>query len=170
MLLSGEHLLLGALPTNEQRITDILNDHRTDYIRGRSVRVFRRRDNRCVATLPEIALPKAKLDMVLILDEEHEAKRKRMNCFVDKQADPVFLTVRGAEIRGQLHLSGPRDPVWFLTQQGTRFFPITQASVSQVLCGGEPLQASVAIVNKEAVLLFCLDPGDEARPHAAAPE
>lgn len=156
VLVTAEHLLVGTVATKEQRISDILNDHRTDYVHIRNVRVFRRAGNQCVGQLQHCIVPKSKLSLVLILDQKHEARTKRLNNFVEKQADSVFLTVDGYEVRGWLHLNGTTDPVWYLTQQTRLFFPITKAEVSRVLCDADSLQASVAIVHKDAVTLFCL--------------
>lgn len=156
VLVTDEHLLVGTVPIKEQRISDILNDAQTDYVHAHNVRVFRRSDNQCVCLLRECVIPKLELGMVLILDREHEARQKRFNNFVGKQADAVYLIVAGYEVRGRLHLKGSTDPVSYLAQQTQHFFPVTDATVSRVVCDAEVLETSVAIINKRAVSLFCL--------------
>ena len=155
-VVAGEHLLVGRVPTRDRRLLDVLNDGQTDFVHIYDVRLFRKTDNACTAVLRECVVPKGKVDLVLILDQEHEARDKRMNYFIGKGKTPVLLAVSGYEVRGMLHLNRPENSLWALTHQLVHFFAVTEATVSQVVCDAEMLDVSVVIANKDSLALFSL--------------
>jgi hypothetical protein len=156
ILITYEHRFIGRVPTGGQRLLDILNDRSTDYVHVHDVEVFRNTDpETCIATFPEAVVRKADLSLVLITGEKHEAPEKRLYGFVPKKLYHVFLTVPGYEVQGRLHLalSSP-EPVTVLARETGDFFPVTQATVSQVGGAGGSLQVPVIIINKASIALF----------------
>ena len=158
LLVTAEHVIAGNVDTRNLRLSDMLNEPDTSYIRIRDVGVFSGGENKRIATLRECVIPKVKLELALILDADHEAPHKRRYQYVEKKAIPVFLKVHGCLVRGSLPLqltgASDPDPVWVLTQKTPHFFPVVQATVSWSASDPQPLQVPVAIVNTDAVALF----------------
>jgi hypothetical protein len=156
VLITHQHRIAGAVQTKGKRLLDVLNDKTTDYLDIRDVQVFRGTDTEtCVAAFPEALALKADISLMVVLAEKHEAPRKRLYGFVRKRPYPVFITVPGYEIQGRMHLTGPPEPLAVLARETDVFFPVTQATVSQVITG-EPLEVSVVMVNKTCIGLFSL--------------
>ncbi len=156
ILITYEHRFTGQVPTGGRRLLDILNDRTTEYLHIHDVQVFRSTDTgTCIAAFPEAVVRKADLSLVLITTEKHEAPEKRLYGFVPKKLYHVFLTVPGYEVQGRLHLTASSpEPVAVLARETSEFFPITQATVSQVDGAAGTLQVPVIIVNKTSITLF----------------
>jgi len=171
MLVTAEHVIAGNIDTRDLRISEILNDIDTSYVRIGDAGLFGKARNKQITTLRQCIVLKSMLELVLILDKQHETPQKRRHHFVEKKIVPVFLTVHGCEVRGGLPLERvgqtDPDPIWVLNQRTPQFFPVTQATVSRVVGAAGPLQVPTVIVNTAAVSLFSV--GWETKPVEAPP-
>lgn len=159
-LVMGEHWITGLLATEHRRVLDILNDKTSEFLTLAEVRLYQGSDlGEPLFALPRSVVPKARIALLLITEERHEAPARRATNFVRKDHYEVFLTVPGLEVKGYVHLTQRVDPIAFLSRlgrDGVAFFPVTDATVSQLGPFGEPAQAPVAVVNRQSVNLFYL--------------
>lgn len=155
VLLTYEHRFTATVTTGGRRVLDILNDRTTDYLHIHDVQVFRSfAPETRVASFPDAVVRKEDLSLVLITGERHEAPEKRLYAFVPKKPHHVFITVPGYEVQGRMLLTGAAEPVSILARETGEFFPVTQATVSDVGAAGAPIEAPVVLINKATVALF----------------
>ncbi len=152
---AGTHWVVGLLNTENRRLNEIANDRASEFFSLTDARVHAEPDLRQPLTmLPRIVIPKSAVTLLAPLEERHEAPEKRRTYMQRKLAFPIFVTVAGAEILGNLHLTTRVDPVALLARlatEGATFFAVADAEVVQLpsLGGGE--FASVVLIARQAV-------------------
>jgi hypothetical protein len=152
------HWLVGRLSLEGARIQDALNDAGTDFLRLSEVEVHAPAKRECVSKLPEVIVPKCKLEFAVIPTSEHEAPEKRWNNRIARAVFETFVTVGHCDISGHLHLpSKPANFQYALLHQLGRFFALTEATFSFSGQGGAQLSAPLLFVNKD--LVSCLHVG-----------
>jgi hypothetical protein len=149
------HWLVGDLPLSGTRIQEVLNDAGTDFLRLFDVEVHAPAKRECVNKLPDVIVPKCKLEFVVIPTSEHEAPEKRWNNRAARAVFKTFVIVGHCDISGHLHLpSKPANFQFTLLQQLGRFFALTEASFS---FSGMQLSVPLLFVNRDFV--SCLHVG-----------
>ena len=160
MMLTHQHRLDCILPTGGQRLQEILNVKTTEFLRIFDVQVFHGIDaDVCVSKLSDVSINKASICLVIIPTEKHEAPEQRMLKRFNKNLYETFLSVLSFEVQGTIHLiNSPHSPQLtnYLVNDLNNFFPITNATISQVNSSAKPLKAPVVIVNKACVGIFSL--------------
>ena len=154
ILATHEHLLTAKVSTRGQRLLDVLADPNTDFLPVHDVRVFRRRGDACIETLPKAVIRKANIAFALPSGTKHEAPEKRSRSYVAKKKYAAFLVVLGYEVRGEIHLKSIDDPKVLLCQEFRSFFPVAHGNVSfaGTRCGDR--ESQVVLVNRDLVSLF----------------
>ena len=156
-IITSDYLFTGIIACNGQRLQEILNNNLTNYLRLHEVQVFRSTDTATeIADFREATIAKAKIDLVLGYNDEHEAPNKRLYAYVPKNRYEVCITVSGCVVRGQLHMPSAPDSYAFLVQEAREFFPLTDATILFASSASQPLQSSVAMVRKAAIALFSI--------------
>jgi hypothetical protein len=160
MMITHQHRLNCILPTGGQRLQDILNVRTTEYLNIVDVQVFHSLDTDvCVANLPNALISKSSVCLVVIPIGKHEAPEQRMLKRIKKNLYDTFLSVLSFEVEGTIHLiNSIRSPrlTDCLINDLKNFFPITNATISQVNSIAKPLNAPVVIVNKTYLGVFSL--------------
>jgi hypothetical protein len=146
------HWLVGHLPLSGTRIQEALNDAGTDFVRLFDVEVHAPAKRECVTKLPDVIVPKGKLEFVVIPTSEHEAPEKRWNNRATRAIFKTFVTAGNCDISGHLHLpSKPANFQFTLLHQLGRFFALTEASFSFSGHGGTQLSVPLLFVNRDFV-------------------
>ena len=149
------HWLVGHLPLEGTRIQDALNDAGTDFLRLVDVEVHAPAKREYITKLPDVVVPKCKLDFVVIPTSEHEAPENRWNNRTARVVFKTFVTVGYCDISGYLHLpSKPADLQYTLLHQLGRFFACTEATFSFSGSGGTQLSVPLLFVNRDLVSCF----------------
>ena len=160
MMITHQHRLNCILQTGGQRLKEILNERTTEYLRIIDVQVFHSIDaDECVANLPDALISKSSICLVIIPTEKHEAPEQRMLKRIKKNLYDTFLSVLSFEIQGTIHsIDPPHSPQLtdYLVHDLKTFFPITNATISQVNSSAKPLKVPVVIVNKTYVGIFSI--------------
>lgn len=166
---TSSYWFVGNIPTSGTRIQDVLMDPSTDSTQLTDVRVCSFAGAKCLNTLPQMVIPKGQIELLLIPSSLHEAPLQRLYKYTQKRSYQAFVVVGGYCVDGAISLpSAPKDPAHTLSHQMDRFFPITQASISQA--GGEPFDSPILLANKEYVTCFHIgeeiatDPPTEETP------
>lgn len=138
---AGTHWIVGLLSTDNRRLNEVANDRASEFLSLTDARVHAEPNlGQPLTMLPRIVVPKSAVTLLASLEDHHEAPDKRRTYLQRKQAFPVFITVPGTEIVGNLHLATRLDPVALLARLGTEgsvFFAVSEAEVSQLpLLGG----------------------------------
>jgi len=113
----------------------------------------------CVSNLSDVLISKASICLVVIPTGKHEAPEQRMFKRIEKNLYDTFLSVLSFEVQGTIHLiNSIRSPQLtdYLVHDLKNFFPITNATISQVNSSAKPLNAPVVIVNKTYIGIFSL--------------
>lgn len=160
VLVVGDHWVSGLVSADGRRLLDMLNDKTSEFLTLTEARLYLAVEmTEPAATLPKAIVPKANIVFAMLLDESHEAPRKRATSFTRKEAYETYMTVPSLEIKGYVHLLQRADPAGFmlkLAKDGLSFFPVTLSAVSTVGPFGEPTAAPVTLVNRAHVDLFYL--------------
>ncbi len=160
MMITHQHRLNCILQTGGQRIQEILNERTTEYLRIFDVQVFHSIDaDVCVANLPDVVISKSSICLVIIPTEKYEAPEQRMFKRIQKKLYDTFLSVLSFEVQGTIHLiDPPHSPQLtnILVHDLKNFFPITNATISQVNSSANPLKVPVVIINKTYVGIFSI--------------
>lgn len=161
----SDHWLRGRMATIGQRVLDVLNEGNTDFLRLEVAQVFSTADLKTpITVLDEVMIPKDKLGVVFIpaVDQavnRPESELRHYHAKIQTRPTASFALICGHAIQGNIHLKGRlTDPIFTLNHALTRFFAMTQASVS--LPAGGSMPASVAIANKQFIDCFYL--GEDA--------
>ncbi|MFQ5730726.1 MAG: hypothetical protein ACE5KM_02105 [Planctomycetaceae bacterium] len=143
----SDYWLVGAVSTTGVRVQDVLKDGNTEFLRVDDVQVRSNLDRESsLADLPEVVVPKCRIEFVAILESRHEAPTKRRNYYTAKDTSDVFLILGKYRIQGEFHLpSSSKDSLYALTFVDT-FIPVTQAGIHGV---GPRLIVPVLFANKE---------------------
>jgi hypothetical protein len=165
MIVVSEFLLVGTVPSTGTRIQDMLKEGNTDFIRLSDVQVCHNLDSKSeAATLPEVVIPKAKIEFVILVASQHEAPQKRFNNLSTTSSSDVFALVGKYRLKGRLHLpSMGGDSLDILNNKLGRFFPITEATVNDT---GD--SAWTVLANRDCV--SCFHVGECTTPRTAGPE
>jgi hypothetical protein len=161
ILITDEHVLSATIPTSGQRVLDILNDPRSQFLTVQNASVLRRRDGSRIATLPDAVMRKANIGAALLSGGEHEAPEKRRSCYLRKDEHVAFLVVLGYEVTGTMHLNASKDAVTVLYHEAGAFTPVANAVVSFAGAAPRGQAVDVALVNQSLISLIHV--GD---PHA----
>jgi hypothetical protein len=157
MLTTSSHRMVGRIVNAGQRLHDIINNKLSTCLNVYDVALFRPTgDGTPIAQLPEVTLPKERLNLILLHEQVHEAPTSRLFSFVQKNVYQTFLTVPGYEVQGRLHITTLQKPETFLTDALTSFLPITQASVTHVTDASQSWTVSVVFVRRFSIELFHL--------------
>jgi hypothetical protein len=158
--------LLGSLPLAGNRIQEALNDSRSDFVKLSDVEVHPLAKCECLTTLPEVIVPKSRIEYVAVPASPHEAPEKRRNNRVAKQVYSAFAIVGEYSLSGELHLpTKPSDSIFVLTQQLGKFFALTGVTLSASRPGSKQLTVPLAFVNRDFV--SCFQIGEPERDQAA---
>ncbi len=150
----SDYWLVGTVPTSGNRLQDTLKEPNTAFVRLIDVSVFRYVGNEetTVGTLPEVVVPKRRIELIVLPDEQHEAPVKRHNNFATRETISVFVIAGRYTVHGQLHVTETqRDSLHTFSGQLGTFFPITGASVN---AEQKRLDAPIAFANREFVSCF----------------
>ncbi|MFC2054208.1 hypothetical protein ACFLV7_07920 [Chloroflexota bacterium] len=160
MMFTHQHRLNCILPTGGQRLREILNERTTEFLRIFDVQVFHGINaDVCDSNLSDVVINKASICLVIIPTEKHEAPEQRMIKRFTKNLYAIFLSVISFEVKGTIHLiNSPHSQQLtnYLVHDLNNFFPITNATISQVNSSAKPLIAPVVLVNKACVGIFSL--------------
>ena len=154
ILATHEHLLTAKVATHGQRLLEVLADSNTDFLPVHDVKVFRRRGDACIDTLPAAVIRKANIALALPAGTKHEAPEKRSGRYITKKKYATYLVVLGYEVRGEIRLTGNDDPRVLLCQELSRFFPVPHGNVSFAGTPCADWQSQVVLVNRDLVSLF----------------
>ena len=153
-----DHWLLGALTIGNGRIQDRLNDVKTDFLTFSDIEVHSNTNCQCLARLPELVVPRCKIEFAGVPTQEHEAPQKRLLQYAKRDTCRSTVVVSHYVISGELHLPecAGDSALHAFTQQLAGFFPITDATLVSSATG-ESVHFPVAFANKEFVTGFHLD-------------
>lgn len=152
---AGTHWIVGLLNTDTRRLNEVANDRASEFFSLTDAHVHTEPDlSQPLTMLPRIVVPKSAVTLIASLEDRHEAPDKRRTYMQKKLAFPVFVTVPGSEVMGNMHLSTRVDPVALLARlaaDGALFFAVSDAEVVQLpaLGGGE--LAPVVLIARTAV-------------------
>jgi hypothetical protein len=155
MLMTESHRLVGRVVTVDQRLQEIINNKLTASINLYDVQLFRPHECETpIAQFAEITLPKTQINLILHEESTYEAPTKRLYTYVPKDIYPIFVTITGYEIQGQLHLTSRPKAEAILNDTSTTFLPITQATVTSVAGGNQEWNRNVVFVRRAAIALM----------------
>jgi hypothetical protein len=154
MVATASHRVAGRLMNAGLRLHDIVNNKLSTCLTLQEVELFRHTADRRHSRLSEVTLPKELINLILLLEQQHEAPAGRLYGYVQKNVYPTFLTVAGYEVAGHLHLTTIQRPELFLIDTITPFIPITQATVTCVGGVEASWTTSVVFVRRAAIALF----------------
>jgi len=163
ILATDQHLIKGYVPTQGERLLDILNGQATGFLHLEDVEIHRRYGKSHARKLSHAVLRKASIALALRTDDTHEAPQKRANTLMLRSTHSAFVVVSGYDVAGTVHLRGNADGVNALTLDFARFFPVSNAVVTY---GGDErarITAKVAIANRDFVSLLHIEKGDMSR-------
>jgi hypothetical protein len=164
----SQHWIVGSIPSNGQRIQDILRDANSNFARLIDVQIYADANHTtCIAALPQMVVPKDRIQLVILPEVQHEAPVKRWNNFSARTAANFSAIVGGFYVEGELQLPPSTiDVVHAFTQQLGTFFPITRASI--IAPDKKRLSVPVLFANKR--FLNCFSAEDAAKAENAAAE
>jgi hypothetical protein len=127
----SQHWIVGSMPSNGQRILDVLRDPSSNFARLLDVQIYADANRTtCVAALSQMMVPKDRIHLVILPESQHEAPVKRWNNFSARSTANISAIVGGFYVEGELQLpTSTIDVVHAFTQQLGTFFPITRASI-----------------------------------------
>ena len=152
---AGTHWIVGLLHTDSRRLNEVVNDRASEFFSLTEASVHTEPDlAQALTMLPRVVIPKSAVTLLASLEDRHEAPDKRRTYMQKKLGFPVFVTVAGAEVVGNMHLSTRMDPVALLARlnaEGATFFAVSNAEVAQLpTLGGSDL-APVVLIARSAL-------------------
>lgn len=151
LIVAGYHYLDRAVQHGCVRIRDILNESNSDFLAvGRPPDANPRNMRPSV----EAIVLKSEIDCVPLLDASYESPIRRQYALLAKQLHCVSAHLRDRGLVGMSTASGTMKPVAILGQWGAMFFPVTQATLTEVGEAQPPIIKPVPFVNKARVVLF----------------
>jgi hypothetical protein len=153
----SQHWIVGSMPSNGQRIQDILRDENSNYARLMDVQIYADANHTaCLAVLPQAMVPKERIELVILPEEQHEAPVKRWNNFTARSTAKISGIVSRYYVEGELQLPpSTLDVLRAVTQQLGTFFPITRASL--IAPDSRRIAAPVVFANKRFLNCFHAD-------------
>lgn len=161
ILVVASQWLMATVTTQGNRVLDVLNDVRTDYLTARNVKVFSPLDPDAEPeNVPEFIIPKDRLAFVIIPPRDPKsAGFKRLYARVEKRQATAVALIAGYRITGNLHVARcSENPLYTLNTELGGYFPITDA----VVCLGGRTQVPRAVVIVQKSFVDCLYIGDRA--------
>ncbi len=157
-LVTKAYTYVGHLTTGGRRLQDILNDTLTDFLNLRKVEIATTLDgNTVVQKLPEATIAKTEVVLGLLRQDTHEAPIKRQNYRVQRDFCEAVMVIHHLRIQGAVHLSrATKQSAAILTRDLKSFFAVTDATVSANSGTDDSINASVVLVNKQAVSLLSI--------------
>lgn len=154
-IFAGTHWTVGMLNTEGRRLNELANDRTSDYLSLVEAQVHSEPDlRRPLTARTRVVIPKKGVTLIASLEDLHEAPENRRMYLQRKLAFAMFVTVPGAHITGKLHLPTRLDPVALLSRlaaEGSGFFALADAEVTQLsLLGGADV-AAVVLIAKQAL-------------------
>ncbi len=152
---AGTHWIVGLLSTENRRLNEVANDRASEFLSLTDARVHADPDlSQPLTMLPRMVVPKSAVVLIASLEDHHEAPDKRRTYLQRKQPYPVFITVPGTEVIGNLHLSTRLDPVALLARlgaDGAAFFAVSDAEVAQLPQLGGAARCPVVLIARQSV-------------------
>jgi hypothetical protein len=134
VVLTYNHSVSGRVRLTDQRLSDLLNDHREVVIRVHDASVARLvHPSRVVDNHKIAVLDKEHVLLVFESSEHKVASSTRPFAFTTKRRHDVFMLVHSIEISGVLHTSGTMDVLdlhRLVAVSGEHFIPVTDAAVA----------------------------------------
>lgn len=141
------------------RFQEVLNESITAFLDIDDVTAVR--INEPDVTLYEadsMTIAKDRLVATLITTDEHEAPKTRVTHRSPRAPQKVFICTEGVEIRGLVHLTRMYDtPTEAISLEFKPFFAVTDVSVTFPGIDGDPVQAPVALVNRNLLTALALE-------------
>ena len=134
VILTYNHSIAGRVRLTDQRLSDLLNDHREAVIRMQDAAVTRLVQPSKVVDHQKVAV--IDKEHVLVVFEsavQNVASSTRPFAFATKRHHAVFMLVHSIEVSGIRHTSGSMDVLELhrlVAVSGERFIPITDATVA----------------------------------------
>jgi hypothetical protein len=150
------HWLIGTVPSNGERIQDILRDKHQEFIHLNDAQIYRPANREwCRAALSKTIVPRQEVEFVILPGTRHEAPIKRYHNFTVRQTAGCLFTIRQYCIQGEVHVPSVQDDVAHtFVNQLVSFFPVTNACLNAA--GIDQLTAPVLFANKQLVSCFHL--------------
>ncbi len=105
---AGQHSYSGLLDNRGLRVSDILNEPGTEFLRLTNVTLHQRFFEH-VSRLPEVTIPKNGIDMVLLEQGRYEAPLRRQHARIEKRSFSAIVVLSDYEVRGTIMLKGAPD-------------------------------------------------------------
>lgn len=160
------HWLLGNMRLSEgQRVSDVLNESMTEYVRLDDVKFFLPSDRKSVqAALPQVTVLKNRLQLVINPSDRYEIpKMNRLHRIAEKSNLQGAVVVGGYLVRGTFHLKKrTHDAAAVLTESLDRYFPVTSATVTG--SSTSPIEATTVLANRDFVSCISCS-GSTTVPH-----
>ena len=134
VVLTYNHSISGRVRLFDQRLSDLLNDHREMVIRVLDAAVTRMVHPSKVVDHQKVAVvDKAHVLLVFESAEHKVASTTRPFAFTSKKRHEVFMLVHSIEVSGIVHTAGTMDVLdlhRLVTVTGEHFLPVTDATVA----------------------------------------
>jgi hypothetical protein len=154
MILAGDHVYVGDVQSEGMRMADVMGDCKSDYLVVHDADIFRvNRHDCCVRDMAQTVLPK-RVVSVVVLSDQHEAPRRRMDYFCEKEEREVFVAVDGYDIKGKFQMHHDYDSTMVMLMNLTSVVALTEAQITSQ--SGESMDAPVALINRAAILSLSL--------------
>jgi hypothetical protein len=155
VILTPFHSITGTLVLRDQRLSDLLNDHRESAIRLRNVKVSRLGEPEKVVVEHSTAVI-AKDEIVIAFEPPQRVNQsaKRLYSYVKRQQHEIFVVLDGFEVRGVVHTLGSIDPLdlhELITIQKERFLPVTHARITFASDERRVIEQDAIIINVQRV-------------------
>jgi|SRR4051812_8289871 hypothetical protein len=131
ILAMPHYWVIGSMPKSGVRLQDLLTRTNTDFISLAKAQIFSNEaEEKPLAELTEVVIPKKQILCVSTSGEEHEAPVNRLYNFQPREQSSVVLMVDNYLIEGLAHLPKTAAGVAYSLYRGCGlFFPLTQAAV-----------------------------------------
>ena len=161
VLLTTLHSITGNLVLQDQRLSDLLNDHRESAIRLRKARVSRLGELESLVVEHAIAvIPKDEIAIAFESAPRVTPRAKRLYSYVRRQQHEIFAVLGALEVRGIMHTLGSIDPLdlhELITIQKERFMPVTQARITFASGERRILEQNAIILNLQRIQYMAKD-------------
>ena len=156
--ITATHIYEGDI-TVVERFQEVLNDAITDFLHLEGVSVVRVGEPD--VTLHEsssMTINKEAVVAAVLTTEEHEAPKSRVSHRAPKAPQRVFICAEGIEVEGFVHLNRVYDdPTEAMSLELKKFFAVTDARISFPAVDDEPVEAPVALVNRNLLTALALE-------------
>jgi hypothetical protein len=127
--LTRTHVITGYMSLHDQRLSDYLNDRRTNLLQLHDATLARLNDpGHPLVSVETSILPKKMISLVFVPPQKDAPPPRRFIGYT-KEKHMVVVALEGVEVRGYLHTTGPLDAQQLITSLAESFLPITEATV-----------------------------------------